>query len=563
MLGVYVRLSKEDEKSNSIENQIREGKQFAKTSGYKKFEIYNEGQGVSGGNEIKDRPELDRLMKDISSKKIGAVWFRHQNRLERNSVTFHIFSALAKKMEISIFFGDKKADLNDPTQFLQASIMTAINAYQIEMQTTQIKRTLLDNAKEGKVTGGNHIPYGYKSDENKYLVKDPETSKYVELIYQRSLEGIGGGKIAKELNDMGVSTKNGALLWKQPTILSIIKNPAYKGKKRFRDNYYPIPPIISREKWDKAQKQLKANIALRGKNVEHKYLLKHLVYCGKCGKPMNVMNYDKIIRYYRCSSARNGDNCHNPYFRIDALENLIWGLFELNTIFEKVESHLTGEGNEGKLKELTVEKISLEGNLLREDEKLQRTIDLVVEGLVEKEEIDKIRKKVVGEKETLEKKIENLDEQITSIADQDKLKKQVKKDMSKFKSNMVNTLETLFESTGKDLTKLNKGSLERFVDMFVETTDKAEVLENIPFNGKRELIKKYIKRIEIAGVNGVFLIHIIYTLPFESLIEVSKDYEHAIDFKSKDLMNFDLLGKNQEYKDPEKKAIAKMLLKID
>jgi DNA invertase Pin-like site-specific DNA recombinase len=561
MLGIYLRLSKEDENSNSIENQLREGRQFAKANGYKKFEVYNEGQGISGGNEIKDRPELDRLMKDIASKKLGAVWFRHQNRLERNSLTFHLFSDLAKQMKINVFFGDKKADLTDPSQFLQASIMTAVNAFEIEKQRSQIKRTLLDNAKEGKATGGKHIPYGYKTDENKYLVIDPETSNVVELIFKRCLEGIGGGKIAKELNEMRVQTKNGALVWKQPTIHSIIKNPAYKGKKRFRDKHYPIPPILNKEIWNKAQKQLKLNVAFKGKRVEHKYLLKHLTYCGKCGCPMHVMNYNKIIRYYRCSSARNGDNCHNPYFRIDALENLIWGLFEFNTLYEGVETHLTGEGNAGKLKELSAEKISLEDKLLSVGGKLQRTIDLVVEGLVEKDEIDKTRKKVEGEKETLEKKIENLDEQITALSDQNKLKKQVKKDLSKFKTGMKEAMETLFESTGKDLTKLKDGGVERFVEMFTNTTSKAEKLDGMPYNEKRELIKKYIKSIEITGINQGFLIHIKYTLPFESLIEVSKNYEHAIDLKSSKYINFDLLGQNKEYKDTEKKAIAKMLLR--
>jgi len=560
MLGIYVRLSKEDESSNSIENQLREGKEFAKSNSFKKYDIYNEGQGVSGGNDIKDRPELDKLMNDIAAGKISAVWFRHQNRLERNSVTFHMFSSLAKQMGISVYFGDKKADLNDPTQFLQASIMTAINAYQIEMQKAQVKRTLLDNAKEGKATGGKHVSYGYTTDENKYIIIDPETSKIVKLIFKRCLEGAGGGTIARELNEMHVPTKFGAKLWKQPTIHSMLTNPAYMGKRRFRGKLYPIPPILAKDVWEKVQKQLQLNNAYKGKRVEHKYLLKHLVYCGKCGKPMHVMNYDKNIRYYRCASVRNGDNCHNPYFRIDALENLIWGLFEFNTFYELVEKHLSDEGNSDKLKKLKTEKEKLKKRLVREGETLQRTIDLVVRGIVNEEEIETTRKKVKTEKESIQQQVDNLDEQMSAISDQDKLKQQVKRDMSKFKSTMVKTLGMLFESTGKDLTKLNKGSLERFVDMFVETTDKAKVLDNISYNEKRELIKKYIKRIEIVGSKQGFLVHIEYTLPFESLIEISKDYQFALDFKSKDIINFDLLGLNENYNDSEKKAVAKMLL---
>ena len=56
-LAIYVRLSKDDEESNSIENQIREGKDFASRQGLD-YQVYNEGKGVSGTWSIEDRPAL-------------------------------------------------------------------------------------------------------------------------------------------------------------------------------------------------------------------------------------------------------------------------------------------------------------------------------------------------------------------------------------------------------------------------------------------------------------------------------------------------------------------------
>ena len=46
MLAIYTRLSKEDSKSTSIENQIQEGKMFAQSKNFLNYEIYNEGEGV-------------------------------------------------------------------------------------------------------------------------------------------------------------------------------------------------------------------------------------------------------------------------------------------------------------------------------------------------------------------------------------------------------------------------------------------------------------------------------------------------------------------------------------
>jgi DNA invertase Pin-like site-specific DNA recombinase len=67
MLAIYTRLSKEDSKSTSIENQIQEGKMFAQSKNFLNYEIYNEGEGISGGATIKDRPKLDALIQDINS----------------------------------------------------------------------------------------------------------------------------------------------------------------------------------------------------------------------------------------------------------------------------------------------------------------------------------------------------------------------------------------------------------------------------------------------------------------------------------------------------------------
>ena len=67
MLAIYTRLSREDDQSASIDNQIREGKAFAKKHDYQ-LTIYNEGEGVSGTLELNDRPELLNLINDVKKE---------------------------------------------------------------------------------------------------------------------------------------------------------------------------------------------------------------------------------------------------------------------------------------------------------------------------------------------------------------------------------------------------------------------------------------------------------------------------------------------------------------
>ena len=76
MIAIYVRLSIEDDESNSIENQIREGRDYANLNNYNEdsIKIYNEGLGVKGSTPIEERPALSKMMNDIK-KNVAVVGY--------------------------------------------------------------------------------------------------------------------------------------------------------------------------------------------------------------------------------------------------------------------------------------------------------------------------------------------------------------------------------------------------------------------------------------------------------------------------------------------------------
>ena len=230
MLAIYTRLSKEDTTSASIDNQLKEGKLFASKNGFNDYKLYNEGEGISGGAEIKDRPQLFKLLQDINNKEISIVWFRNQNRLERSSNTWHIFTSEAKKYNVSIYFGDKLFDFENPQDNLYGTIQSALNQYQKDLQSTQTKRVLRMKVKEG--WAGSNIPFGYTKDENTMLVVDEMTSKVVVKMFKDSLAGIGTRAIAKGLNDLGITSSRGTK-FSSNTIYTILKNETYKGLRHY------------------------------------------------------------------------------------------------------------------------------------------------------------------------------------------------------------------------------------------------------------------------------------------------------------------------------------------
>ena len=354
MLAIYTRLSSEDDKGNSIENQLREGKEFAEQQGFKyNFEIYDEGEGVSGRKEIKDRPQLDRLMKDIAVGKVSTVWMRNQNRLERNSNTFHLFAATAKKTKTDVYFGDKgKVDFNDPSGFLQSSIASAVNQYQAELTGLQVKKVLRDNVSEGKVVGG--IPFGFKKGKNKMLEVCPENSEIVRQIFDDYLNGMGTTLIAEKLNKNAVPTLSKKTeKWKDSTVLYILKNELYIGNRNYGGETYQITAIVKRSKFDRVQTKLENSGTKKGKKTGYKYLLNGLLICGVCGEPfLGRSQSHRGYFYYICKNHRYKDKrCSNRSVKMEYLDDLIWdALFQDSSLFNEVKSmYKEGERQEVKL----------------------------------------------------------------------------------------------------------------------------------------------------------------------------------------------------------------------
>src|SRR5690606_4183675 len=103
--------------------------------------------------------------------------------------------------------------------------------------------------------------------------------------------------------------------------------------------------ILTPEYWQKVNDNLKNNRSNTGKKVDHKYLLKGLLRCAKCGKnyygrsktndPKGYVLREsksgrKRIDYnvYMCASKRySHTNCGSKSLRLIELDALIWGVF--------------------------------------------------------------------------------------------------------------------------------------------------------------------------------------------------------------------------------------------
>ncbi|WP_430426458.1 recombinase family protein [Maribacter litoralis] len=552
MIGIYTRLSVEDDISTSIRNQINEGKAFA---GNRKYEIYNEGEGVSGRSDIKDRPELDRLMKDIATDKIKTVWFRNQNRLERNSETFIAFSSLAKRKKIEVYFNDKLMDWNDPTSYLQSSILTAINSYQAELQSYQTKKVLLNRVLKGKAHGKS-TPLGYKTDKKGYLIVDEEEKPIVEKIYQMCLEGNGSTTIRHYLNNNNIPTryskregsfkiknkhtgkithkKKSEVIWSDKQIQDILQNPMYKGKRRWNDKLIDCPSIFNEFYWEKVQEQYKKNAISNntGKKVDHLYLLKGLLECSECGR-----NYygrkrtNKKDNFYMCSSKRyKHEKCTNRSINIDVLESFMWETIFINdTIFNKVKQAFKDGGQDKRKVELENKIKGYQQTLKALDNEYKKTIDLVVRGVVSENDIKDTKNRVVRETNKINELLTNDENELFALKNETKLLDDIKFDWSFLDKE---ARESLFKEGKEELREQIKNEI---------IIKRRKRKFNPTWNGKKRILHKYISRILIQYDNDfkIYNLTIRYNLPIEDeMYLIDSNYISAMNYNTKKLLTW-------------------------
>jgi archaellum component FlaC len=231
----------------------------------------------------------------------------------------------------------------------------------------------------------------------------------------------------------------------------------------FSGNEYECPAIFDAQYWQQVNDNLKKNANNSGKVVSHKYLLKGLLRCGKCGRNMyGRTRVNKRDNYYLCSSKRYKNlNCGNRSINIDFLEKFIMSKFYGDyKLYDKVKEHFNSLNNNEELDRLGDKLKSHKAALKGLENKINKVMDAYEEGQYSLNQFA-TRKKGYDNKifdETLI--INNLESQI----------KNIKGVSSK------NTLEGL------------------------------KLKENLTFNSKRKILHQYIKNIKIEYIDDYYYI---------------------------------------------------------
>lgn len=452
--NIYCRVSTESQIDNtSLDSQKDYGIQYVKHNHPKKFKfiiVWKEG-GKSGDDFSEDigsvvrRELLSIIMNYWEKQTISNIWVFDLSRLSRNSDSSMVIKSRIYKYGIDLFVENQKYNFDSKMDKLIFNILSSIN----EFENTQRFEKMLDGKlrilNDDKWWGGN-LPFGYKLDENRRLVEDDTTSKYVKMLFKYYSEGKSIYYLKKLLEKIGVKTQRGNTIWNQNSISLILKNRIYIGELKYevkgikgKSKEYcrkkgmiteitvKTQPIISKSLFKKVEEKFQQNKRFK-KPPKHNYLLNGLLICGNCGNPLvGRINKKNWINVYCCNTNINSKRVNNKSLcknfksiNIEITDDLVW----LKTLSIWENSELIRR----KYREENIPKDLTNGNIKRElrnikdkikrrnsniDEMNNRMEDILEEYILKKgmskERIDSISKRLDEKIETIKEEIKELE----------------------------------------------------------------------------------------------------------------------------------------------------------
>ena len=357
--GLYIRLSREDGdklESESVATQKAILERFIAEHPTINLHDYYIDDGWSGTDF--ERPAFQRMMADITTKKINCVIVKDLSRFGRNYVeagkyletVFPLFKIRFISVNDMIDGTENPSSINN----IIVQFKNIINDEYCRDISMKVRSALDVRRRQGKFIGS-FAAYGYKKDENDHnkLIIDEPAAEIVRKIYAKFIDGYSIIGITRELNEQGIPNPssykklhNCSGLWSDSTVRRILSNELYIGNLVQKKNEvisYKIhvskaveqknrivventhEPIISQADFYKVQALLKRDTRT-SPNKGKLSVLSGFIKCADCGRAMQkrtVRQGTKIYEYYVCSNYKKNHLCTKHAVRTEILEEAV------------------------------------------------------------------------------------------------------------------------------------------------------------------------------------------------------------------------------------------------
>ncbi len=407
--GIYVRVSTDDQRDNgySIDSQLRMIKEYCEKNDYSIVDVYNDA-GYSGKDLM--RPEMQRLLADIKSKKIDKLIAIKVDRLTRNNYDGFWLLNYCEEHDVKIELILEPYDVSTANGEMIFGMNLVFGQRERKEIGARTKRAMEEMAL--KHIHPSKAPYGYtRNKDTGHLEIEPIEAQVVKEIFKLCKEGHSTRGIATIMKDNNAYLSPGK--WASDRVYKILTNSIYIGifeygkyKRKPQDilrvkDY--CEPIIDEITWNATR-----NILVKNKHSnygEHIHLFSGLVKCPICGEIMassESFKYPngKLKVYYHLRCKNHNCSGFGLHYNTEKIENKFKRILEELTIFmlsmdNEIITCNSTKSNDVKEIEKAIEKLRLQEKRLV-DLYLSSTLDVETinhKNDVIKKEIDKLNKK--------------------------------------------------------------------------------------------------------------------------------------------------------------------------
>ncbi len=502
----YGRVSTDkDDQLNSLENQLNYfNDMISNVKTWTHVASYSD-EGISG-TQVHKREQFLKMVEAAKMGKIDLILTKEVSRFARNTVDSIRYTQLLLSYGVIVFFISDNINTIYPDSEFRLTLMASMAQDEVRKLSERVKFGIKRSIKDRKVGGGGL--YGYDKKDCKLTINKKEAPAVVMLFTLYSSGKYGFRKIGDILATHGYYTRKGKI-FSDNTLKRMLRNYRYKGwytanmsevedykthKKKFKpqeewilekDKGGNVPPIVSEELWNKANKILNERIKMKNKNVLNKEtFLENRNYTAK------IYCLEHNTTFIRSASGKRKNNpvwicneylrhgikgCKTPillekyldkiFFYI--LDNFIKNKEELLDIIINDYINIIKESNNNLSIETLKEK-------LKEQEIYQdRLLDIFIRKMISEEEFSLKKKKINSTIVNLKKELIKLESKKGLISYYESVVSKIKNEL-KLKMDM-------------------KNNIGKYVDLFIDkilvskiNNDRKYIKLHIIFNFKRQ-----------------------------------------------------------------------------
>ena len=280
--------------------------------------LYDDG-GFSGGTL--DRPALQRLLTDISARKVDVVVVYKIDRLTRSLFDFAKIVEAFDAHDVSFVSITQQFNTTTSMGRLTLNVLLSFAQFEREVAGERIRDKIAASKKKGMWMGG-LPPLGYDVQDRKLVVNKKE-ARTVTHIFERYRDLKSVRALQTELAAAGIRSKRrtlkdgtsyGGHKLSRGALYLMLQNRLYRGDITHKGNAYPgeHPALIDEVLWDEVQAVLTENRVARviGAQAKQPSLLAGLVFdeTGERLTPTHANKNGTRYRYYVSSSLITPSN---------------------------------------------------------------------------------------------------------------------------------------------------------------------------------------------------------------------------------------------------------------